>query len=143
MMANTAIVAKLSYAWSVFLGHNTHFHQEPIDTHRTSHAVLSPLGCEDDEIHWYRIQLTVTDAAGLQGTDVRQIYPHCGDPLAKVVLSASGIDKAIRLNWTATHENNLHKYEIQKGTSLTDFVTIGEVASKWKHHIIHLQMHIR
>ena len=60
--------SELTYEWQVFLHHNSHFHAEPVDTTRQTEAVISPTNC--NEVYYYRIRLTVTDAGGL--TSVRE-----------------------------------------------------------------------
>ena len=56
----------LGYAWDVFFHHNEHYHAEPTDPNPSTHVLIDPAGCEL-ELYWYRIRLTVTDGAGLQG----------------------------------------------------------------------------
>ena len=54
---------ELTYAWQTFLFHNTHNHPNPIVDSKTSSIILEPVGCNEED-YWYRIELTVTDAAG-------------------------------------------------------------------------------
>ncbi|WNJ17664.1 lectin-like domain-containing protein [Pontibacter sp. G13] len=72
----------LTYAWQTALYHDNHNHPEPIDNNENTSAVLSPVGC-DGVLYFYRIELTVTDAAGLSDTYYRDIYPDCGGPIAQ------------------------------------------------------------
>ncbi len=65
------------YEWKVFLHHNNHEHPEPIDTNHLTTAVITPIGC-DGNIYYYRIELTVTDPAGLATTREVRIFPDCG-----------------------------------------------------------------
>jgi beta-lactam-binding protein with PASTA domain/glucose/arabinose dehydrogenase len=67
----------LKYEWKVFLHHNNHEHAEPIDTNHLTTAVITPIGC-DGNIYYYRIELTVTDPAGLASTREVKIFPDCG-----------------------------------------------------------------
>ena len=69
--------AQLRYAWQTWLHHNTHNHPEPVDTARQSSLTTAPLGCEADT-YYYRIRLTVTDAAGLATFDEIRLDPACG-----------------------------------------------------------------
>jgi PKD repeat protein len=82
--------ANLICRWEVVLHHNSHTHAEPPDASCTSTAVTSPLGC-DGETYFYRIRLTVTDAAGLAGVDELTLYPDCGNraPSAVALADAS------------------------------------------------------
>ncbi len=68
--------AQLHYAWQTWLHHNTHAHPEPVDTARQSSLTTSPLGCGTDT-YYYRIRLTVTDAAGLAAFDEVRLDPAC------------------------------------------------------------------
>jgi len=69
---------QLLYEWQVILHHNNHEHPEPTDTNHVTTAVISPVGC-DGNIYYYRIILTVTDAAGLSASDEVDLYPNCGN----------------------------------------------------------------
>ncbi|WP_054411855.1 PKD domain-containing protein [Hymenobacter sp. DG25A] len=69
--------SKLYYQWQTFLHHATHEHPEPIDTARETTTTVEPLGCVDEE-YYYRIELTVTDAAGLSTRKEVRLNPDCG-----------------------------------------------------------------
>lgn len=70
---------QLTYEWQVFHMHNDHSHPEEAFTTPTASVTLSPLGtCSGLETYWYRVGLTVTDAAGLSTTIYRDLYPDCG-----------------------------------------------------------------
>lgn len=119
--------SELAYAWQTFLFHNTHNHPNPVENQKTSSIVLEPVGCEDEE-YWYRIELTVTDAAGLSTTDVGELFPYCGDLFGKnVTLTGEAKQDGNYLTWVPTLENNIVDYEIQRSDNITDFVTIGSV----------------
>src|SRR5204862_8332499 len=62
--------------WQTILHHNNHTHPEPVDTNCATTTVLSPLGC-NGETYFYRVVLTVTDAAGLSTTREARLYPFC------------------------------------------------------------------
>ncbi|MBD2722164.1 InlB B-repeat-containing protein [Hymenobacter armeniacus] len=66
----------LSYQWQTFLHHATHEHPDPIDTTRQTSTTIVPYGC-GAETFYYRIVLTVTDAAGLSATQEVRLNPDC------------------------------------------------------------------
>ncbi|HXI53712.1 MAG TPA: Ig-like domain-containing protein, partial [Candidatus Saccharimonadales bacterium] len=68
--------AQLSPQWQVILHHNNHIHSSPIDTNWSTTATLAPLGCDGDS-YFYRIQLTVSDPAGLSTTSFVDLFPNC------------------------------------------------------------------
>jgi len=68
--------AQLSYQWQTLLMHNNHMHEEAIINNPTGSTLLTPIGC-GGATYWYRIKLTVTDAAGLSTVFVKNIYPNC------------------------------------------------------------------
>jgi glucose/arabinose dehydrogenase len=69
--------AQLSCAWQTTLHHDDHTHPEPVDAACASTATTSPVGC-DGHTYFYRINLSVTDAAGLSSSDSVDLYPNCG-----------------------------------------------------------------
>ena len=73
--------SQLSYAWQTFLHHETHTHPEPIDTAPQTTTTLDPLGCAG-ETYYYRIELTVTDAAGLATKTEVRLNPDCSTAAA-------------------------------------------------------------
>ncbi|MDX2286413.1 MAG: PQQ-dependent sugar dehydrogenase [Bacteroidia bacterium] len=74
--------AQLAYAWQTVLHHNSHVHPEPTDNSPVTTTVTSPIGCNGD-LFFYRVYLTVTDAAGLSTTVYRDLVPDCGGPIAR------------------------------------------------------------
>ncbi|MDO7852484.1 InlB B-repeat-containing protein [Hymenobacter convexus] len=66
----------LSYQWQTILHHQTHEHPDPIDTTRQTSTTIVPYGC-GTETYYYRILLTVTDAAGLATTQEVRLNPDC------------------------------------------------------------------
>ena len=64
-------------AWRTYLHHNAHNHPEPVDTSCSTTATITPIGC-NGETYYYRVVLTVTDAAGLSGSDEVLFVPDCG-----------------------------------------------------------------
>ncbi|HKK76029.1 MAG TPA: PQQ-dependent sugar dehydrogenase [Saprospiraceae bacterium] len=118
---------ELQYEWRIFLHHNDHFHPEPAIYEPETFTLISPLGCID-ELYWYRIELTVTDGAGLQTRLTERIYPYCGEPFWKSTeLEASVLEKEIELNWQSQEEEGLDRILIQRSKDLFHFETIGEL----------------
>ncbi|MBL8860420.1 MAG: PQQ-dependent sugar dehydrogenase [Planctomycetes bacterium] len=74
---------ELSCAWQVSLHHDDHNHPEPLDPNCATSALITPEGCDGQE-YYFQVTLTVTDAAGLAGSDAVRLYPDC----APVVLCA-------------------------------------------------------
>lgn len=117
----------LQYAWRVFLHHNDHFHPEPAIYEPTSFTLISPLGCID-ELYWYRIELTVTDAAGLQSSLSENIYPYCGTTFWESSdLRANILDDAIQLQWDSQQEAGIDRILVQRSNDLFHFTTIGTI----------------
>ncbi|AHJ97748.1 hypothetical protein [Hymenobacter swuensis] len=58
---------QLSYLWQCYLHHADYEHPEPTQTTPTGSLTTSALGC-GAETYYYRVVLTVTDAAGLATT---------------------------------------------------------------------------
>ena len=69
---------ELTYGWQVFLHHSDHYHPSPVNTASKTFALISPLGC-GGEPYWYRIELEVTDPAGLSTRVSQEIFPNCDD----------------------------------------------------------------
>lgn len=67
---------QLTWEWLTSLYHNDHHHDEPVDNAANTSTTLSPIGC-DGATFWYRVTLTVTDAAGLSATYVKDLFPNC------------------------------------------------------------------
>ncbi|MEM9721752.1 MAG: PQQ-dependent sugar dehydrogenase [Bacteroidota bacterium] len=118
----------LRYEWQSFLHHNTHFHPEPVEESREKSFSFLPLGCED-EIYYYRVRLTVTDPAGLQGIDEREIYPDCG-PSAAAFGEIQSIyrEDGLELRWNTLFENRCKQLEIYEVNGLGETTKIGTLA---------------
>jgi len=67
---------QLTCQWQVNLHHNTHVHPEPVDTHCSTTATITPVGC-DGNVYYYTFALTVTDPFGLSTTKEVAVYPNC------------------------------------------------------------------
>jgi len=119
---------ELSYTWQVFFHHNTHFHPEPEEKKRESHALLVPEGC-GDEPYWYRIRLTVTDAAGLSTQVEQELFPYCGDALATFdSLSATPTASHVDLQWQVSQAPAGGQFELQRSQDRVVFTSLGTVA---------------
>lgn len=68
---------ELTYDWTIYLNHNTHFHRLDEKTGNNNGIMLSPLGCNDSETYWYRIVVKVTDPGNLTATDTVELWPDC------------------------------------------------------------------
>jgi hypothetical protein len=117
---------ELTYKWETFLQHNTHFHPEEPDYEPVSQTIIDPLGC-GDETFWYRIRLTVTDAAGLSSVDEHEIYPYCGDPFFELLnLEGNIVAQEVVLDWATIDESQLAYFEVQRSADYR-FAGIGNV----------------
>lgn len=65
----------LSYAWSVDLYHDIHVHPGSFLASGTTASLPVEVSPEDDELLYYRVQLTVTDAGGLSASDEAFVLP--------------------------------------------------------------------
>ncbi|CAN5134147.1 hypothetical protein BH23VER1_BH23VER1_30870 [soil metagenome] len=88
--------AELEFAWVTNLHHNDHFHPEPADSKPVTQALLSPTPCGSHEAYSYRIQLTVTDPAGLATTVQKWLFPDCATSHRGEAWRASYFDGAER-----------------------------------------------
>jgi glucose/arabinose dehydrogenase len=119
----------LLYEWQAFLYHNTHNHAGPIANERESYALLEPVGCTD-ETYWYRVELRVTDPAGLSTKVVAEVFPNCDEPFGMDV-QLSGLPKAEYNDLTFVHEDamDIQAYEIQRSANNTDFIDIHSLVA--------------
>jgi len=86
--------APLSYAWDITLFHASHVHTFLSSQQDDAFSIdVSP---EDDELLYYRVQLTVTDPGGLSGSAHVFVYPqgHVGDA-AGTALPIARVDELI------------------------------------------------
>lgn len=116
---------ELVYEWQTALYHNTHNHPEAPTNEKNPRIVITPVGCELDATYWFRVRLTVSDAAGLQTTKEADIFPYCGPEFfALSNLAAESDPVAVYLNWEITQEVDVMHYEVQRSPF---FETIGIV----------------
>lgn len=120
---------QLLYAWKTYLHHNDHFHPEPTDYEHLSFTLISPLGCTN-ELYWYRIELTVTDPAGLSTMDSRTIHPYCGEDFVRWIrLEGEAQNKSIAINWESNLEKDVASYIVQRSSDFYLFESLGTVAA--------------
>lgn len=118
----------LSYAWNVYLGHNTHEHGEPSINSETAETRLLPAGC-DGELYYYRIELEVTDPLGLVGKDSKRLIPNCnGEFIQLFSFSALGKGEQVALDWVTINERSVNEFLVQRrGSYDEEFTTIGRL----------------
>ncbi len=78
--------SELTCQWQTFLHHDTHNHPEAIDTECSTTTTTSPVGC-GGEVYFFRVMLTVTDAAGLSTTQEVTLLPDCSESPLGVIHS--------------------------------------------------------
>ncbi|MFD3004041.1 PKD domain-containing protein, partial [Pontibacter toksunensis] len=76
--------SQLTYRWQSILHHEDHQHPEPASFSPESSISVSPLGC-GAETYYYRVTLTVTDAAGLATTHEVKLVPDCNMSVTPIV----------------------------------------------------------
>jgi PKD repeat protein len=98
---------QMLYQWQTILHHNNHEHTEPINTNHATTTVISPVGC-DGNLYYYRILLTVTDPAGLSGTNEVDIYPACSNaaPIATFAASTTNGNPPLTVSFDAAASND-------------------------------------
>ena len=112
---------ELTYEWRTYLQHEEHEHQDLIAQGKESSFFISPLGCHD-ETYWYRIELKVTDAAGLSGSATSLLLPYCEQDLFDLnFFNAKKNNRTVELKWESSFENEISYYEIEKGNTIFDF----------------------
>ena len=123
--------SQLFYQWQTVLRHNNHQHPEPVDTSKTTSAVISRIGCNGDVYYWL-IKLTVTDAAGLSTVDTSALIPICGGPLPIILNSFTvNVDgKNNKAGWVTSAEVNLDHFELERSYDGANFESIGIVYAK-------------
>lgn len=118
---------ELSYEWRVFFHHNDHFHPDPVNYDSKTFTLISPVGCED-EIYWYRIELSVTDPGGLTTMARGEVFPYCdADFINFIDLDAKRTENTIGLKWRTQLEKEVAVFEIQRTIDFFDFQTIGSI----------------
>jgi hypothetical protein len=131
---------QLTYAWRTFLHHNDHFHPDPVKFDRESYMLISPLGCEQ-EIYFFRIELTVTDPEGLATTVTQYVYPYCDAPfIDDVNLAAQVNETEIDLLLRMRFSQDVERVEIQRSHDYFHFEVIGELSTQGS--IIDPSMHL-
>lgn len=119
----------LTYKWETFLHHNNHYHPNNPEFSKTSSLIIDPIGCDQEE-YWYRVRLSVTDAAGLTGFDEIELYPNCSAPFFNTI-DLTAIEQgseSVLLSWTTEFEEDVQFFEIQR-TEDYQFRSIDQVAA--------------
>lgn len=115
----------LQYEWRVFLHHNEHFHPEPPIYDPHSFVLISPLGCFGEE-YSYRIELKVTDPAGLSSIDSKKVYPYCGSDIVEwTLLEASPREESIELRWIVRPSTPIARFVVQRSSDFFNFESLG------------------
>jgi lysozyme family protein len=99
-------------------------HPEPVDTNPQTTTTIDPLGC-DGQTYFYRITLTVTDAAGASTTKEVRLYPNCsGTNQAPAVSITSPANSAsftaaasITITANATDDGTVSRVEFYNGAT--------------------------
>ena len=130
--------SQLSFKWEASLHHNTHFHPDPISTQQSSSITMSPLPC-DNEVYFYQVKLTVTDAQGLSSVKIKNIAPNCGQsyldtekPTAPTNLQLVNLNASkITFSWTASTDNiGVAVYEIYRnGVKIDESLNLSYTAT--------------
>ncbi len=122
---------QLSYAWQTVLKHNAHEHAEPLDTNRLSSTLISRIGCNGELYSWL-IRLTVTDAAGLSGTDSVTLTPSCPGALPLVLKNFSvtqqGGSNLIR--WATELAMQIEDFEVERSIDGFNFFPINRQVAR-------------
>jgi len=116
----------LTHAWQTSLIHENHSHSNPIDPNEETTAMISRIGCEGDDYHWF-ITLKVTDDAGLSTSDTSQIYPNCSTALPLILRSFS-VTQKVSVNlvkWTTELESNIEYFEVERSYDGVNFYPIN------------------
>ncbi|WP_187269984.1 PA14 domain-containing protein [Pontibacter qinzhouensis] len=130
---------QLQYNWQTILHHNQHTHPEPIDNKPSTTTTISPIGC-DGETYFYRIVLTVKDAAGLSGSDYVDLYPDCGGNVYKAVAItaptegqtfSAGASIALKVTFNDLSRAWAKVVYYQNGNRITE-TTTSPFGSTWK-----------
>jgi glucose/arabinose dehydrogenase len=119
---------QLAFKWETALFHNTHHHPEPVSTQQVSSFLITPVPCVN-EIYYYQVKLTVTDAHGLSATKTKNIVPDCGQVFGDIIppsnpsnLQGTNVtSNSISLIWKkSTDDIGVAMYEIFKDGVLVD-----------------------
>ncbi len=120
--------SQLSYEWQSFLHHNDHFHTNSIDQNIESTTSIDGVGCQASDEYWYRIELRVTDEAGLVGSNSKTIFPNCETkPVEWINLTARAMISLVDLQWECTELIAIDQFIIQRIASDNSIQELGVV----------------
>ena len=124
------IADELSYAWYLYLHHNTHNHPERPDESVYSKMLISGEGCGDEDF-WYRVGLEVRDAAGLSTRIDGELFPYCGEALAEFeLITVSPHSTYINVSWKNKKEASNTTFVIERAKEDLIFRPIGQREAK-------------
>jgi len=116
----------LDFDWQIFLHHDAHFHPSGAQRGNQTAALLSPLGCGEED-YWYRILLKVSDPLGLAQERTVLLFPNCDTPLASdFQLRAIATETEIELRWDIDHFAEIVHFEIERSEDFFNFQEIGK-----------------
>ncbi|WNJ18108.1 PQQ-dependent sugar dehydrogenase [Pontibacter sp. G13] len=118
--------SQLAYEWTTILYHNTHFHEEPIDTNRVSGTVIQPAGCEE-ETYYFGVKLRVSDPAGLSTTVEHFLYPDCVDPFVEIDYEIEIEDGVPVSKWRSIWEDDCETYYLERSPNGQFWESLGQV----------------
>lgn len=125
----------LQYTWQTFLHHNTHSHAEAADLRPETQTYITPVGC-GEETYYYRVLLTVKDAAGLTGTDEVRVFPDCGPPPGTFShFELREHAQKVRLDWTVEEDTAAAFYEIYRAIDSAEVEVLDTV---WAQRVVGL-----
>lgn len=110
----------LTYNWQSILFHETHNHPEPIDNDHETYQLITNDGC-GSEVFWWEVNLSVSDAQGLKGSDVVRLYPKCSLPVA-IISSNNTVCKSAPITFTSLSENAASLQWIFESASETESI---------------------
>jgi len=126
---NEQDISELTFDWQIDLHHNVHSHPGTTRDDQNSFFLVTNVGC-DGQDYWYRVNLTVTDNAGLKTTTHRIVFPDCEPDFATfdnmdVVWNQN---KPAEFKFSLESTEEIDHIEIQRSQDYLHYSPIGEVA---------------
>jgi len=126
-------LAAADLTWRVDFHHNTHAHPFIASTSGiTGDQFTAPTVTETDHDVWFRINLTVTDSAGLSTSIFRDVYPEKSDFVVETNLPAQAgnllVDThSVQSPFAATGVENVERtFEVQQYQTIDDVTYVFE-----------------